>query len=1722
MRLILFCFLFLSFGLFSQQFGNEWINYNQQYYMFPVVGSGIHRINAETLTASGVPIGSLDSRNLQIFGRQREVPLHIVDGGDNTMNPGDYLLFYAERNNGWLDSTLYDSPNLIGNPYYSLYNDTIYYFLTWNNLTTNKRFQVETDVNLSAYTAANYVLTDLAGFFNERYNEGEKFSDAASSFYVRGEGWGRTAINGASANGASWNFSTVQFTNIYQGADAPNVRYRSVVVGQSNAATVSGQQNHHSRHTIGASNTVIFDTTWSGFRPIFVNRSLSPSIFPASGNSDFRVRIIGDLGVATDFQSLNYYSFLYPRTPNFANATKTNFFLNNSLSGNKMRLNISNVNMTNPILFVFGANGNRFIPLTAQSGGFGAVIPNDPSNNQLAVLEDLSAAIQVLNLSPVNGTGSFTNFTASANLNKALLMIYSNKLKNKTLEYANYRSSTAGGSYNVILANIDELCLQYGGGIPKHINGIRRFGHHIYTVSSEKPVGLFLVGKGIREANITSATNLGPGSRTNAAAYANNLIPSFGQPSCDACITSNFPGTNRWSPLIPTGRISVQSEEELQIYFSKVIEYEQQQIQSSVYSTQTKDWQKHILHFSGGTDAIEQDILQGYLNSMATTAENRMFAGKVRLVAKSNAAPISPSELQSIKNRIKDGVSVMNFFGHFTTSESGFDVNLDQPSNWGNQGKYPLLIANSCYNGNIFHNAPSNSQSFVLAPNAGVIGYIGTIDYGFTSALNAYSSSFYRQFSRWNYGNTLGSHIKYVLDSAFSTSSSLITEATFCQMTLNGDPMLRINYHNKPEMEITDSRLSFGPSNISYATDSLEVRLTIRNLGKAVTQPFTVEIRRDFPGSNVDSSYFVQVNGMNYETTILRKIPFQPTIGIGLNRFTVSVDIPSFIDEQYDETNNNRITKTFIINVDGIEPVLPEQFAVVPNDTITFYASTLNPLATVKTYRFEIDTLANFSSPFRRFAEVTGSGGVKSVAFNEWKKVSNSQNAPLIFTDSTVYYWRVALVENNLIWKTRSFQYIKNKSGWGQADWNQFQVNGFSGVNLNELAELREFQPNYANISARVLASSPGWNHFNVAWFLNGVQQDYDICTTIPKFHVAVIDKTTLTAWETRYTYSNGTVANPQNAFGNANDNGGCVPRPMKFFTFNQNSTTQLAAMRDMIQNKVPFGDYILIYTPITTRYDWWTQFDPQLYQMFQNLGSDSIVPGRPNRPFAFLTRKGDPNFVVEKFSQNNEEIYLDTVITGVQAFGRELSPVIGPVAKWDAIFWKHQSLETNSQDVTDLEIQVLNGAGAYQFSINPTLNSGDSLLQLSNQIDASLYPKIRLAANYKDEATQTPAQLKYWQVLYTPLPEAAIDAQSGYVWQPGTPEIQEGKQAKFGVNIRNIGYLPMDSLLVSYYLVDRNQIKRPLPYPRQDSLRLNASLFDTITIDTRGLIGENWFHIEVNPILDASTGTTDQPELTHLNNVLQFPFTVVGENKNPILDVTFDGRHIMNKDIVSPKSEIVITLKDENPYLIMNSDADTSLFGIYLTSPSGVQRRLHFMPTDGTQGMTWIPANSQNKKFKIILPGEFPENGTYTLLVQGTDKSGNLSGDLDYKIEFQVIHESTITQMMNYPNPFSTNTKFVFTLTGSELPDDILIQIMTISGRVVREISEGELGPIQIGRNITQFSWDGRDQYGDLLANGVYLYRVKAKINGKEIMQRESGADQYFHKGLGKMYILR
>jgi hypothetical protein len=65
------------------------------------------------------------------------------------------------------------------------------------------------------------------------------------------------------------------------------------------------------------------------------------------------------------------------------------------------------------------------------------------------------------------------------------------------------------------------------------------------------------------------------------------------------------------------------------------------------------------------------------------------------------------------------------------------------------------------------------------------------------------------------------------------------------------------------------------------------------------------------------------------------------------------------------------------------------------------------------------------------------------------------------------------------------------------------------------------------------------------------------------------------------------------------------------------------------------------------------------------------------------------------------------------------------------------------------------------------------------------------------------------------------------------------------------------------------------------------------------------------------------------------------------------------------------------------------------------------------------------------------------------------------------------------------------------------------------------ELGPLHIGNNITDYAWDGTDEFGDQLANGTYLYRV-VMDNPSQFERRRTAGDRAFKKEWGKLVLLR
>ena len=101
-KLLLFCILIFSVsGIIAQSFGNEWINYNQKYYEFKIVRDGIYRVTYADLASAGIPINTINPKNIQVFGRGTEIPLYIQGEGDNTFNPTDFIEFVARKNDGW-------------------------------------------------------------------------------------------------------------------------------------------------------------------------------------------------------------------------------------------------------------------------------------------------------------------------------------------------------------------------------------------------------------------------------------------------------------------------------------------------------------------------------------------------------------------------------------------------------------------------------------------------------------------------------------------------------------------------------------------------------------------------------------------------------------------------------------------------------------------------------------------------------------------------------------------------------------------------------------------------------------------------------------------------------------------------------------------------------------------------------------------------------------------------------------------------------------------------------------------------------------------------------------------------------------------------------------------------------------------------------------------------------------------------------------------------------------------------------------------------------------------------------------------------------------------------------------------------------------------------------------------------------------------------------------
>jgi hypothetical protein len=1656
--LLILWLLLVSVCVSAQNFGFEWIRPYQPYYKIKVARTGVYRISQSTLAAAGISTINLNTFRFQLFRNGVEQPLYIQGDADGIFDGSDYLEFLGKPNDGAFDSLLYANTSDQPHTWQSLFSDTAIYFLTIlpdTTAITALRYSTVADENFGAYTAEPYLLHEERYWRTDEYVEGINLFPGGEKYNSSEytEGEGWGAYRIGLGQQAVYQLPTPHFTS---SGPTPQITVR--MAGVSDFYLTNPPVNHHVVTSIAPSDNpsyvTIDDRTYKGYTTQQFTAALTAANIGAT-TTNVRLQVINDLNVNADFNSLLYIQLNYPRLYNLSNQTQFEWSVNHIMGGSKSRIVFQQYgNGTKTRPLAFDLTSNQRIRGVFSGGNANLLVKLSSKPSQLYLFDSTD-------VEEVSGLISVSMPAINPADNYEYLIVTHPSLNQAATAYEQYRSQT----FNVLRVNSTQLYDYYTYG-QIHPLAIRRFAAHLLTQQTRKPDYMLLLGKGYQNNYLR-----------NPLYYNANLVPPFGVPASDVLLTSGITGSG-FENDIATGRVAAATNQQALNYLEKLKYYE-------TTPDSLQEWRKQILHVSGGKFASEQQVFRTQLSNYAQLIRGKSFGARVLSYNKTSGESVQNDFRVELQNQINRGISMMTFLGH--GSATVLDVSFGSLAECNNTNKYPLFYFNGCNIGNASDIDPTGDadiygRDFVCAANKGAIGWLAHSNFTLDGKLYAQMNSFYQKFCLDKYGQGIGKIISEA--NKLLAGNDIQMRSHSHQLTYQGDPAVRIYSPALPDYETKANDVFFRPEIPNAKLDSFAVSVIVRNLGRAIDDTVTVDLTRILPNGARINAATRKLARLYLLDTVTFWMTNAGNNAVGNNTFELSIDKNNTINEG--NSTNNSVSVTKFIPGFGVRALLPHNFAIVTSDSAVLLAQNNDLLVQQVEYTIELDTSALYNSPARQ-QKVFLAGAVARASF------------ALPTTDTTTYFWRVKLsntagAEN--IWDEYSFTHIPSGSpGWAQRKFEQYKQASEAGDLLFDTLS-KQLVFSIDNKFVKVAISR--WKHAGL-----GIQEDYFAtpgafnCVASGGVIAIVYDKRTLQAKDV-----NGF---PRNCNPNV---GGTIYPYYAIDTKTPAGRAQFISLIDSIET----GDYIAMYNYYDAGIASWdaalrnalasvgsvkTAAVSGFYSAFAMMGVKGGAPGAATEDTLFNDFFSSPN--------GNDTIRAEVNVTLRSRWhtGYMTSKAIGPANAWSNVRYNFQSLEMRETDRNYVSIYAVNRQNKDSL-IAQRIQSGYDI----SWLDATIYPYVKLSVLFVDSQYRSPNQFGHWMVSYIPSPEGAFNAGlSGYFYQPA---LKQGDSLRFSYAFQNISTQPLDSLPVRITITDANRLKR---FEKVYAMRpLQPGNYELLSehLPTDDLRGAHTLTLWVNE-------NQTRQENSFINNVIEVPFTVEGENKNPNLEVTFDGYRILNGDFVSPVTLITVTSTDKNPFRLQN---DTAGVGMWLRRPGTTQ--FEAIPHHA-DGMKFYPATDAANKARLeFKPPQPLADGMYTLRVQSRDKTGNTAGRFPYEIDFKVENKSSITHFLPYPNPGTTNIRFVFTLTGSKPPEQLLIRIMTISGKVIREINQDEFGPVKIGQNISQFAWDGTDRFGDRLANGVYLYQVFTRIGGTEIEKRTTAADKYFLHDTGKIYLLR
>ncbi|MDW8019343.1 MAG: C25 family cysteine peptidase [Chloroherpetonaceae bacterium] len=1195
---------------------------------------------------------------------------------------------------------------------------------------------------------------------------------------------------------------------------------------------------------------------------------------------------------------------------------------------------------------------------------------------------------------------------------------------------AAFRASPQGGGYRTEVVETEQIYDEFGFGLYDPM-AIRQFLKYAFeNWRAPRPRYVVLFGGANRDVK----------KKLRVSSERPALVPTFGQPVSDIWFVSfsNDPARPfRNIPRMMIGRIPVYTIAEAETYLSKLLSHNQT-------AARAERWHKNFLFINGGFNVQEQQLFRFYANSIISTfVTPPPIAGRADTLYRDDQNPFVSTQLEAqIRSAMQRGSSVVHYIGH--AGSNTWDLALGDPLTLQNRARYPLVLSWTCNTGRFAEPfGKSFAEKFLLSPEGGALCFIGTAGWGFPSLDHLLSQGVFRAIC-----DTLrtAGEIWFSAHRAFREQFGFFSaalEGTIDHYNLQGDPAAPIPLATLPDLALEAGQATFLNQTLDESL-AQPLSIVIENYGLATREGVSLRIydrwaENPAPVLMLDTT----LHPIGLRDSLVVQLRF--TGQVGVHELELVIDEPNRIPE-VTKANNRLLLRANVSANTVIGTKLPA-FGVLRAErpVLTVLSRSERPNAP-RIYQFELDTTDRFNSPL-----CVRSGNVQEGQYiTEWRP-------SVLPLPNTPYFWRVRVLEgsSDAPWQVMPVSFSDDPAL--QTTWQQF------GTHLlrNRLEGLVWQTNGLTNGTGRLplIVRSVGLNAQLASLFYEiivGEDRQFDIISIgapsrgpLRGLNVVILD----TAQGVRVSRVENFDFLTMFPYTLVNSDTSLPGRFTRLIDAMTPSQFALISLVDAVPDTRDIG-----MNPIRQR--------------LEALGSQHFSRLRFRESWAFIGTK-NRGFYAEAWGTRcdrsqqigcdatQEVTTIDTAITIQRLRADWLTDRIGPAARWQRLSWQSTG-ETQQTRFTLIGVRL---DGREDSLLTTTQRIGMDL----SRIDAQMYPYLRLRATLqRSPATGEAPLLSAVTLAYTQAGDAALSYQTARVVRDS---VEAGEPIELIAEVRNLGESTLRNIPVQLTRLLPSGARQTLQMLRIDSLLPNQATLLRLSANTEPRFGWQTVAIELDP-------NNQLAELSKQNNRVTLSAFVRADTIRPTATIEFDGRRIFNGETVRQRPRIVIRATDNTLSL-----TDTNSIRLFLN------RRPIFYAQSNV--LTFVPATLGNPTATVVFTPTLAD-GIYTLSVVVRDAAGNTADSATTTVRFVVESSFKVENLFNYPNPFSDKTEFAFRLTSpdDERPTEFKIYIYTIAGRLVQVL---DAMPVISAswQEYYRIPWDGRDQDGDLLASGVYLYRV-------------------------------